>query len=187
MPANWFIALPVTPGPWFEALQPPDGVRKFGASDLHVTVAFLGPVTEDRAQRAFEHARAFPLRPLDVSLGPVEGLGSQRRPSAFSALLIEGRAVVEAALAATREQMWNAADARPDTRPPLAHITLARPARKASIQEVRRALSWASALELGAPSVHLDQIALYTWSEDRQLALFRRVVSLPLTAASAAG
>jgi 2'-5' RNA ligase len=187
MPANWFIALPVAPGPWFDVLQPPDGVRKFGPSDLHMTVAFLGAVAEHCAQRAFEHARAFPLRPLDVSLGPVAGLGSQRRPAAFSALLIEGRAEVESALAATREQMWNAADARHDTRPPLAHVTLARPARRASSHEVQRAASWASALDLGAPSVHIDQIALYTWSEDRKTALFRRVASLPLSAASAAG
>lgn len=183
MPANWFIALPVTPGPWFESLQPPDGVRLFGPSDLHLTVAFLGPVTEARARLAFEHAQSFPLRALAARLGEVESLGSKRRPSAFSALLRDGRAQVEEALGAAREQMWNAAEARHDTRPPLAHITLARPMRKASSSQVNRGAQWASELDLGAPVVQLGEIALYTWSEDRAATLFRRVESLPLRAA----
>jgi 2'-5' RNA ligase len=182
MPANWFIALPVTPGPWFD-LQPPDGVRLFGPSDLHLTVAFLGPVTESRARLAFEHAQTFPLPPLGASLGEVECLGSKRRPSAFSALLRDGRAQVEEALGATREQMWNAAEARHDTRPPLAHITLARPTRKASSDQVQRGAHWARELDLGEAVVQLEQIALYTWSEDRAATLFQRVESLPLRAA----
>ena len=183
MSANWFIALPVPSGPWFDVMQPPDGVRLFGASDLHLTVAFLGAVTEAQAHAAFEHAPGFPLHALRVTLGAVECLGSKRRPSAFSALLLEGRVAVEAAMGATRTQMWDAAGARHDSRPPLAHVTLARPSRRATAVEVRSAASWASALRLGAPSVLLDSIALYTWSEDRTLTLFRRVASLPLTAA----
>lgn len=184
MSANWFIALPVTAGPWFDALQPPAAVRLFGPSDLHVTVAFLGPVREDRALAAFAHAALFPLDPRMVRLGPVECLGSKRRPSAFSALLLDGRAEVEAALGAVRERMWEAAEARRDTRPPLAHVTLARPSRRATTAEHRQAMRWATALDLGAPSVRLHSIALYTWSEDRKSTLFRIVSSLPLTAAT---
>lgn len=183
MSANWFIGLPVPPGPWFEALQPPDGVRLFGASDLHLTVAFLGAVTEAQAQAAFEHASSFPLQALRVQLGTVECLGSKRRPSAFSALLLEGRTQVEAAMGATRERMWDAASARHDQRPPLAHVTLARPSRRATTLEVEHAEAWARGLDLAGPFVQLDSIALYTWSEDRKLNLFRKLASLPLTAA----
>ncbi|HET8933009.1 MAG TPA: hypothetical protein VFN67_06210 [Polyangiales bacterium] len=183
MSANWFIALPVSAGPWFDALQPPDGVRLFGASDLHLTVAFLGAVSEAQAHAAFEHAQRFPLRSLRVRLGPVECLGSKRRPSAFSALLLDGRAEVEAAMGATRTQMWDAAGARHDARQPLAHVTLARPSRRATTDDVDRAARWANALDLGAPSTELVSIALYTWSEDRKLTLFRTVATLPLAAA----
>lgn len=184
MSANWFIALPVAAGPWFDALQPPAGVRLFGAEDLHLTVAFLGAVTERQARSAFEHAEQFPLATLGVQLGPVECLGSKRRPSAFSALLLAGRGEVEAALGETRQRMWDAAQARHDLRPPLAHVTLARPCRRATQAEVEQAARWARGLDLGGPTVQLDQIALYTWSEDRKLALFRRVATLPLSAAS---
>lgn len=187
MSANWFIALPIIAGPWFHALQPPAGVRMFGPMDLHVTVAFLGPVNEQQALAAFDHAVGFPLDALHAQLGPVECLGSKRRPSAFSALLLDGRSQVEAALGAVREQMWEAAQARHDTRPPLAHVTLARPSRRASTSEQAAAQRWAKGLDLGAPGVRLDRIALYTWSLDRSSTLFRIVKELPLRAAAISG
>ena len=82
--------------------------------------------------------------------------------------------------------MWQAAEARRDTRPPLAHVTFARPSRRAALAEQQNALRWAKALELGAPTVRLDKIALYTWSEDRKVTLFRIVQELPLGAAAGA-
>ena len=186
MRANWFIGLPVPAGPWFAALQPPAGVRLFGLEDLHVTVAFLGAVDEARARAAFELAQDFPLRALSVTLAQVEALGSRRRPSAFSALLGEGRAEVEHAMGATRGAMWERAAAREDTRPPIAHVTLARPERRANHVQREAALAWAKQLVLGAPRCQLTGIALYTWSadrsSDRSLALFRRVCVLPLRA-----
>ncbi|MET0390284.1 MAG: hypothetical protein ABW321_30210 [Polyangiales bacterium] len=178
--ANWFIALPVTPGPWFQALTPPPAVRLFAPTDLHLTVAFLGAASETRALAAFELAADFPLAPLEVRLGALEGLGGKRRPSAFSALLTQGRDAVEMALGTARSAMWERAGARADTRPPLAHVTLARPQRKATEVEVAHALAWARALDLGAPSCTLTTIALYTWSEDRSQTLFRRTRELPL-------
>ena len=183
MTGNWFIALPVAAGAWFQGLTPPPGVRLFGEHDLHLTVAFLGAVGEERARAAFALAADFPLRPLAVRLGPIEALGSPRRPSAFSALLTEGRAQVETALGVARAAMWEAADARPDTRPALAHVTLARPGRRASDAERRRAQTWAKGIDLGAPVCQLTRIALYAWSLDRATSLFRIVSDLPLRAA----
>jgi 2'-5' RNA ligase len=183
MTGNWFIALPVAAGEWFHALTPPPGVRLFGANDLHLTIAFLGAVGEERAHAAFALAAGFPLSARRVQLGPVEALGSPRRPSAISALLAEGRTEVELAMGAARAGMWEAAAARPDSRSPLAHVTFARPGRRASTSERKHALAWAKALDLGAPTCELTRIALYTWSEDRAASLFRSVSELPLPAA----
>lgn len=178
--ANWFIALPVASGPWFHALEPPPELRKFGPHDLHLTVAFLGPVGADAARRAFELARDFPLSPLRVRLGALAALGGRRRPSAFSALLSEGREQVERAMGLARDAMFVTARARPETRPPLAHVTLARPQRRATDAALRAAVRWAASVDLGAPTLELDRVALYTWSTDRAAALFRIDRSLPL-------
>jgi 2'-5' RNA ligase len=183
MSGNWFIALPVPAGAWFTSLAAPPGVRLFGPQDLHLTVAFLGPVAEARARAAFELADGFPLAARQVQLGAVKPLGNERHPSAFSALLSEGRTEVEHALAETRAALWERAGARVDTRPPLAHVTLARPERRADAAQRTAALRWASALELGAPSCALTRIALYTWSLDRRASLFRIVSEAPLPAA----
>jgi len=177
---NWFIALPVLAGPWFDNWEPPPAVRMFAKSDLHLTIAFLGAVSEERAYAAFELAAEFPLSGLDVSLGEVEALGSKQRPSAFSALLKRGRAEVERAMTSSRHAMWARAQAQPDSRPALAHITLARPSRKISTPDLQRAIAWARSLQLGEPVFRLDRIALYTWSEERQATLFRSVRELPL-------
>jgi len=179
--ANWFIALPVAAGPWFARLQAPPGVRLFGPNDLHLTVAFLGAVSEQLALSAFEVARALPLAALDIQLDRVEGLGSARRPSAFSALVGTGRLSVERACTAVRDEMWERAQAKRDTRPALAHITLARARRRATRAELAAALSWARGLELGAPSCRLERVALFTWSDDRAQSLFRIHSELPLS------
>jgi 2'-5' RNA ligase len=180
---NWFIALPVSSGPWQERLVAPAGVRLFGPNDLHLTVAFLGAVPRARAEAAFALARSFQLQALEVTLGEVEALGGRRRPSAFSALLARGRAEVERAIGEARAAMWSAAGARTDDRPPLAHVTLARPQRRASNAGVQAARRWAKALRLGEPVCRLDRIALYTWNEDRTQALFQITEALPLTEA----
>jgi 2'-5' RNA ligase len=187
MRANWFIALPVVAGTWFEKLSPPPGVRLFGPGDLHITVAFLGPVAEEAAQSAFELASAFTLPPLEVQLGQVEGLGAKRSPTAYSALLSVGRQPVENAISAAREAMWQRAQARADKRPALAHMTLARPQSRSSPEQQNGGLAWARALDLGHAACQLDRIALYTWSEDRSRTLFRICRALPLMAAVSTG
>ena len=175
MAANWFIGLPVAAGPWLSRLEPPAGlcVRLFAPSDLHLTVAFLGAVSREAAHAAFAQVGSFALAPCEVRLGPLVPLGRPARASAFSALLSEGREVVEQAISDARAAMFAAAGARPDTRPALAHLTLARPQRRASDLEVRAATEWARGVDLGAPMVRLDRIALYTWGADRARQLFR--------------
>jgi 2'-5' RNA ligase len=171
---NWFIALPLRAAAPLPLPAAPMAVRVFAPEDLHLTIAFLGSCSLERARAAFELTQAFPLRALQVRLANVVALGPAHKPSAFSALLADGRVEVEQAMAASRAQLWAAADARTDTRPPLAHVTLARPRRRATQEQVSAATAWATALDLGLPSCRLERIALYTWSAgDRSRSLFQ--------------
>ncbi len=173
--SNWFIALPVASGDWLQRLQPaPLGVRVFAPEDLHLTVAFLGPVDEERAHRAWD-ALEWPLSRIEISLGEVVPLGPAARPSALSALLHHGREEVESAVAAVRDTLLDRAGVPRDVRPPLAHVTVARPQRAAASNERRDAITWAASLDLGEPTTMLSRIALYTWSHDRSKSLFRIV------------
>ena len=183
MSPNWFIGVPVAPGEWFSRVSdPPPGVRLFHPDDLHLTLAFLGGVSEEAALRAWD-ALVWNLSSRQVTLGPVVAMGSPRSPSAFSALLEEGRAEVEAEMGAARVACFTAAGSLPEKWPPKAHVTVARPGRNAT-PEVREAgRLWGAALSLGAPEVLLDRLALYTWAADRQRGpLFRIVRARPMPA-----
>lgn len=166
--ANWFVALPVRAGSWFSAVVgAPSGVRLFDAEDLHVTIAFLGACGQERARLAWD-ALAWPLPATVVSLGPVVPFGDARRPSALSAEIVKCQAELAAAIGACRNAVLDAAGARREARSPRPHVTLARPARKASADDRARAVAWARGLSLGAPEVTLDRAALYTWSPERK-------------------
>lgn len=185
--ANWFVGLPIRAEGWFERLpEPPRGVRRFSAGDLHATVAFLGAVGDEAARRGFAAARAWPTGPLPVRLGPVRPFGSKRHPSALSAVFGEGNDAVVDAISEVRDEVLAAADARPDPRPPLPHVTLARIGRRAGPEDRRHALAWARTVDLGAVSTVLDRVALYTWSDDRRRSLFRIVDSFEILSDSPA-
>ncbi len=189
MSANWFIALPVSAEPWFYSLgntpcAPPPAVQLFHPADLHLTVAFLGAVAESAARAAFVHAQSFALAPIAVELGPVQALGARQRPSALSATLAPGAArdCVAAAMAGIREVMWNAAKARPDSRPPLPHVTLARPKRDCNRSELHQALRWAAELPVCGTRIWLDRIALYTSAKDPGAQKFQQIETRQLRA-----
>jgi 2'-5' RNA ligase len=183
MKPNWFIGLPVAADRWFDRVAaPPRSVRSMHRDDLHATVAFLGPVDEAAAHRAFD-ALAIDLAPLDVTLGAVVAMGDPHRYSALSALLDRGRVEVERASGACRERAWSAAGSALDRRPPKAHVTIARPDRRASARERSAGLQWASALVIDPVEIHVDRVALYTWSEtraDRSAPSFRVERTQPL-------
>ena len=177
---NWFLALPISRGDWLGALPAaPAGVRLFAEADLHVTIAFLGPVDEHGALAAWE-ALAWPLGPTPVTLGEVVPLGPEDHYSALSALLEQGRTEIEAAIGAARKPACAAAGVAEDRRPPKAHLTLARPKRRATEAERTAALEWASAIRLAIGPLLLDRVALYTWADDRKESLFTIVRERPL-------
>ncbi|HEX6242467.1 MAG TPA: hypothetical protein VFZ61_16255 [Polyangiales bacterium] len=170
--ANWFVGLSVRGGEFLAALEPPPQVRLFAPGDLHVTLAFLGRVDQARATAAFAHTAGIALKALGTTLGAVRALGSPRRPSAFSALPLAGRREIEACMALLRDPICDAAGAPRETRPALAHVTFARPTRRATLAEVQAAAAWATALDLGQPEVQIESVALYTWAEERARGLF---------------
>lgn len=177
MKPNWFIGWPVVPTPGLleELPTPPAGVRVFSAVDLHATLAFLGPVSEDAALRAFTLATEWTGAPIQARFGAVVPMGRPERPSALAAELTdEGDLLVEAMLK-FRKPMQRAAGARIDRRPPRPHVTLARPRRRATEPQRTAALEWASSIRLPEQPVSLFSLALYTWAQDRRRSLFRVV------------
>lgn len=188
MRPNWFVALPVPAGAWFQervAPHPPACVRLFHPADLHLTVAFLGGVEEAAARRAWElHAR-WTQGGLRATLGEVIGMGPPQHFSALSALLEDGRAAVEDGMRACRDAMLAAAGAAPELRPIKAHVTLARPTRSARAQERGAALAWALQLPVRGVAVTLSEMALYTRAEDQRDRQFRIVERRALAGAAA--
>lgn len=182
---NWFIALPLDGGFLSLLPAPPPGVRCFGRDDVHLTVCFFGGCDEASARAAWallDTLLVASLRvPIPYSLGPVVPMGSPRRYSALSALLCDGREEASGLIAALRDPLLAAAGTEPDARPPKPHITVARPARKATSEERAAALAWSHALDLSHVRGTLDRIALYTWSAERRTRLFQIAAERALT------
>ena len=182
MAPNWFVGITVPPRgddgtPWLERVLAdlPTGVRPFHAADLHLTVAFLGSVGREPAERAWACAAALEGHPIVAELAGVKALGNPRRPSALSVVLASGGEDAVRVIEQLRAPMISAAGARPDTRPPLPHITIARPTRNCPPAERRRALAWAEGKSPLGQTVTMTQLALYTWAEDRRVRQFRVV------------
>ena len=181
MTPNWFVGFPIDLGSYRDRLEPaPRGVRLFARPDTHLTVAFFGAVTEAHARDAFAACPEPDLMPTDVTFTHVELLGPRHKPSAISLIGTgEGAAEVAACMGRVRGPLLVAAGARPDDRPPLPHVTVARVQRKATGEQRRAARSWALALPLPAEPVRVSELALYTWHPDRAERLFDVVARRP--------
>jgi RNA 2',3'-cyclic 3'-phosphodiesterase len=177
-PANWFVALSVpTESWWHRVTEPPEGVRLFAPEDVHLTVAFLGPCGGAAAERAFELATEWPSGPFTAELGEVRAMGNPRRPSALSAIVGEGAEALAGAMSSVRDEMCERAGARKDLRPPLPHVTIARPHRRAPAHQQKAAVTWARTLDLARPCVTLSRLVLFTRADDRSVRLFREHAS----------
>jgi len=179
---NWFVALPVPAQAWLEALTaPPVGARLFASDDVHITLAFLGPVGEERARAAWEAARRLPpASPFRFLPGALSPFGPRRRPSAWAVEPLDGAPRLAAFIEAARGPVAEAAGCSVDPRAVRPHATLVRPRRGAAPAVHRALATWAVAQALPVAPVELDRLALYTWAEDRRRRLFRVVASRPL-------
>ena len=175
--SNWFIALPVPaqalPADALTAL--PRGTRPMHADDLHVTVAFLGPVGEHRAERAWDRIGTLARPPLQTHVGGRAALGSPRRPSAL-ALDLDGAAgdrELTAFIEQWRDDLCAAAGVTAERRPVRPHVTLGRPPRRPDAAW-RDALNAWLVRSFDAGAMRLDTIALYTRAESGDQRRFRR-------------
>lgn len=181
MRPNWFIGFPVAAGPWLEALtRPPPGGRLFAAEDVHVTWAFLGPVTEGEARTAWREAASRAAEASRWTMVPsgLRPFGDPRRPSAWSVEPEPALPEVEALIGNHRDALCAAAGipaARWDRRAPRPHATLARPLRQADAEAHRALRAWAEAQRVPRTAIAVARVALYTWSRERRERLFERV------------
>lgn len=178
MKPNWFIGWPVAAPLLERATAAPPSVRLFAPSDLHATLAFLGGCAEARARVAFRALDAAAAAPVRIRFGAVELFGHPRRGTALSATLRDGREELAERIVEQRAAAFEAAGARPETRPPRPHVTLGRIARRASRAEREAALEWAAHIDLEGLEATVDELALYTWSDERPRVQFRVVESL---------
>lgn len=163
---NWFLAFPLDDLRGLELPAPPSGVKLLSASDLHLTLAFLGPVDEPRARRAaavlFDALARERCESFTCAFERAEPLGPAGRFSVIAATLSDGRQRAVDLLFRHRDAACDAASAPRDARPPLPHVTLARIARNATQSQRTAALEWSRSLDLRSAYAHMRRIALFT-------------------------
>jgi 2'-5' RNA ligase len=183
MKPNWFVALPIPADAWLVPLlaDAPGGIRRFHPHDLHITVAFLGAASPTGAQAAWQTLADLDHPPIFARLGALRPMGKRKQPSAYAVTFTEGGEVLAGLIGDWRDDALAAAGARPERRPPLPHVTVARPPRRAPPPVRDAGLAWMHAQPLVGAEVKIEDIALYTWSEDRRSTLFQKVASRPLS------
>jgi 2'-5' RNA ligase len=182
--SNWFLAFPLDEHVGLELPRPSSGVSLLSTADLHLTLAFLGPVGEERALRAaallFEALARERCESFPCSFDHLEPLGPAERFSVLATTLSEGHLRAVELLSRHRDAACDAASAPRDPRPPLPHVTLARIARSATHSQRADALAWSRSVDLRSARAHLRRIALFTASERPSSDRYRIVLAAPL-------
>lgn len=180
MRPNWFIAFPISAGNWYETVitKVPAGIKSFEPIDLHITFAFLGPVGIEKAMLAWDRAQQLTIPPLQISLAAMTPFGNPMKPSAYAFTLNKGRDELAAILVNYRDELLRLSGKKEDKYPnPTPHLTVARPPRDASDELRKRGTDWATNFPIPDVSLPVDSIALYTWSDDREMQQFKIVES----------
>lgn len=174
---NWFIAWPVDAPALTRSLRRdlPAGLRLVADADLHITLAFLGSAGEKRAHEAWAHALTLPCPVFDVAAQRPVALGKPRRPSAYGVVFDDEQGHLAAFIGRHRDALRESAGVDAESRPPLPHLTLARPPRSAGPVIRERASEWIDGGELPTTRLALDRFALYTRAPDGHASRFQRV------------
>ncbi len=160
---RWFVALPIIGEVTAHLNAMPPKLRPMVANDLHITIAFFGAVNEAAAHAGFD-ATQLAFSACVVSFGAIEAMGDGERWSALAAQMPNDALAI--ALGDARTAALQVAGARPETRAPRPHVTLARLMRRAKAQDREAALAWAHACNLDGVAARVDSLALYV-STDR--------------------
>lgn len=176
-PPNWFVAFPLPPEAGWDqaAVSAPAALRRFAPSDLHLTLAFLGPCGEACALAAWRLIAGLESPPLAIQAAAWRALGPARSPSAYGLSLGLGHGPLAALLGHWGDRLLAAADRPAAGREPLPHVTLLRPTRREAPAWRDPMRRWMAAAPLPEAPAVLDRIALYTWAPDRRQQLFRVV------------
>ncbi len=149
-----------------EALEASDG-RSVPAGNLHLTLAFLGAVTEPRISAVMAVASRIDATPVQFSFAHVE---HWRRAQVLCATPEATPAAAVALAEALKGQLVTAGFA-PDLKPFRAHVTLARKVRRASLALGMQPVSWSfSRFALVESRTEADGLlysALESWLLDR--------------------
>lgn len=173
MAGNWFIGLPFTARDLAAELGPaPIPLRRFNPDDLHITVAFLGPIDSERARAAWQQIILPQGGPIAVTLGRLTSFGRPRRPSAFAFEIDDGQHAVAELISAQGNHLRAVAGLKPERRLPRPHVTVARPPRQATPSQLAVASEWLATVKPQQGRFQLDRIALYTAAPDRRKQLF---------------
>ena len=176
-PPNWFIAWPVDAPALTRSLRRelPAGLRCIADADLHITLAFLGSVGEARAHDAWAHALTLPCPAFDVAAQRLVALGKPSRPSAYGVMFDDEQGSLADFIGQHRDALRESAGVNAESRPPLPHLTLARPPRSAGPVIRKCASDWIDDGELPSTRLELDRLALYRRAPDGHASRFQRV------------
>ncbi|CAM2008451.1 2'-5' RNA ligase family protein [Acanthopleuribacter pedis] len=182
MKANWFAAFPIDAGTWYAPLTAtcPDTCRPFAPSDLHLTLAFFGHLTEAAVEAVQKHLSQLSIPAMGFQFDHVVLLPQATRFSAMCLGLGRGGATVAAQMETHRDALLATAGLPPENRAALPHVTFARPIRKFKQQAQQDGADWSRALVVPDKEIQVKELALYTWSADRQKTKFRIVARFPL-------
>ncbi len=190
--ANWFLALVVPEQAGLTQLlrDLPPGLRPFQATDLHITVAFLGACDRSRAWQAWQAIAPLQHPPIAVAAAAWRSMGSPEHPSAYALTLgpdslqeqDQSSRLTTSLIERWREPALAAAGLPSQRRAALPHITLARPRRRGVERDRTAMASWLRQAPLPQQRFILREIGLYTWASDRQQQLFRLEAQRPLDA-----
>jgi 2'-5' RNA ligase len=175
---NYFAALPVqVPEGWMEELREgaPEALRWFHPDDLHLTLAFLGREQPERIPALLDLLREIPYSGGRASPGRLLALPRSRRFSALSLELRRGADPVAALIGDWRNRLLETAGCKADTRPPLPHLTVARPARRHPAFSKRAILDWLEIVQPPADEILILPPVLFGWSEERPRRQFLQI------------
>lgn len=182
MKANWFIALQPSEGINLNTIvqTTPSGLRVFAPEDQHITLAFLGPCAPDEALAAW--VLACQTAPFVQQLKPkaLRPMGNPKRPSAAALTFDESDSLIRW-MDDHQTRLLQKANRPPAKHPPLPHLTVARPKRRASESTRNSMIRWCHETEIHMPDVVCLKMALYTWSHNRRERLFRTTNEFSLT------
>lgn len=181
MSKNWFIALEAPADLDLGAVlrSAPEKIRRFHPLDRHLTLVFLGNCGLNKAKRAWASACKSP--PFVQNMHPKElrPMGSPKNPSAAAIVFTEPKDVIDW-MKNNQSDILARAGRTPARWDPVPHLTIARPKRNAG-KEIRQAMvDWCKKTELDLECVTLENMVLYTWSNNRTKQLFRKEAELPL-------